>query len=135
MGRFRLVLLSVLLVAGIGTRVAAQYPTADTLTQFKIAAFRRAADSLMALDPAKAVAAAVRDGDRHLWGIQGYTLVVPGVHSDDYHKYKRRLGFRAMPNTSDGILGPDHAYYIAAAARYAREYNRILLCRLRLRSQ
>ena len=117
--------------------VQAQVPAAipDTADQIRIPAFARAADSLAALDPADGVARALAVGDRRLLGIQGYGLIAPGISSRDHLRYVHDLGIRAMEHTSDAIIGPDHKRYIEAAYRYAREYNRILLCRLGRRSE
>lgn len=107
------------------TRQALDVPAID---------YYRMADSLQGLDPADAVSAAAASGDHRLWGLEGYVLEIPGIRGSDYLPYQKRLGFRAVPHASHAFMGKDHRRYNSAAYRYAREYNRILLCRLQLRS-
>jgi hypothetical protein len=114
----------------LASTLKSQVPTVeDTTHEWRFPALVRAADSLAALDPGDAVTRALAAGDVRLLGIQGYGLIAPGVPTAYHLQYVREFGIRAMEHTSDLILGPDHKRYIEAAYRYAREYNRILLCR------
>ena len=93
------------------------------------------ADSLAALDPADALTRALATKDRRLLGVQGDVFVVPGIHIRDYQRYRDRLGVREIVVDLNGAPATDHARVYGAAYRFAREYNRLLLCRLRLRSE
>jgi hypothetical protein len=100
---------------------------ADSTPSLTASDYARAADSLDKADAANHALAAVGNGDRRLLGVQGYSLVIPGVPAQRMEEYTRRLGVRLLKGTSDSWQNEEHKAYNVAAGRYADRYNRALL--------
>ena len=96
-------------------------PTAETFTEQAI--------RLESADVAADVDAALARGDKRFIGVIGVGQVAPGVRND--HKNHADYGVRVIENTSDVIESDDHFRLQEAALRYAKEYNQLLLERLK----
>ncbi len=72
--------------------------------------------------------AAYKRGDKHLLGIMGYSISVPGAPNDEMPPGWSG-GVRPVAGTSDAIRGVWQQHFMGRATAYAEAYNRELLAK------
>ena len=76
-------------------------------------------------DPFVDARTALAHGDRRFWGLNGFTVVVPGVPVDPFCMFKDRV--RVLPDTSDAPRDGEQGRLHAIAMSYAKSYNIVIL--------
>jgi hypothetical protein len=120
--------MSIIMSAGVSlgpaqTPETADHPFANDLN--------RRSDSLRRLKPERELKAAIAHGDWRFLGVQGYVVVAPGVAFDDPLYPKEPSDIRVIEGTSDFMIGEAGNRFNTEAAKYAEQYNHMLLKRLR----
>lgn len=94
----------------------------------------RRADSLLHVDPQRALAIALAKGDHRLLAYGSIALVAPGLDSlpQRCQEAAYRLGMRQLDNTGDVVGTRGEIWLKYAAQRLAERYNPLLLERLRV---
>lgn len=86
--------------------------------------YQLAADSLTRAVPEHDAQTAHSQGDPRYLGIQGYSVVVPGLgERETTFFYDHPDSVRILPRTSDSFMSEAHKAYMSAAALYAQAYN------------
>ncbi|MET0067558.1 MAG: glutamyl-tRNA amidotransferase [Candidatus Thiodiazotropha sp.] len=91
---------------------------------------RQAVASLAWLHQADAerdVQEALQRQDTRLLALAGRALNLPGVDPARMDGAGERCGRRALPGSTDIVLGETHRRLLQAAAEYAARYNRLML--------
>ncbi len=81
-------------------------------------------------DPQKDVGRNISNHDLRFIGINGYGCYAPGVEQAD-QTLAQKQGIKCLDGTSDVIENEEHAKLIQTAIKYAREYNLLLLKKLK----
>ena len=112
-------------------------PDSHGFEEFDFATVRRHLDSLRNRTPEQDARRAIVEGDRRLWGLEGYSLILPSVGIDDYRRAKLQYGFRVFPHTGDFVAvengDSSWVWWQKATAIYAERYNRTVLALVPLR--
>ncbi|MDQ3441368.1 MAG: hypothetical protein M3478_13570 [Planctomycetota bacterium] len=87
-------------------------------------------------DPARALDAAWRRGEKRFLGVRGFSLSVPGAEAPtgelDELVFKKQ-GVRVIEGTTDFYMDEKHKRLIDGAVGYAERYNTLLLRKLGVR--
>jgi hypothetical protein len=81
-------------------------------------------------DPAAALAAAWKRGDREFLAVRGFSTEIVGVDGPEYEVVVYDQGVRVINGTTDTPSDARHSKLIQGARAYAGRYNRLLLQRL-----
>jgi len=82
---------------------------------------------LEAADPVSDATNALKQKDRRLRAVFGYTLLIPGTDPGKFMEYRKNYGLNPIEGTSDVIENKEHAKLNNLAIEYAKLYNGTIL--------
>src|SRR6266852_1810207 len=80
-------------------------------------------EKLVAQNPQREAAAAIKRGTPRFLGVAGYTVEIPGIPESISHCAAVRRHLEIIRGTSDVVSGQRHIELIAGARSYASRYN------------
>ena len=82
---------------------------------------------LKTADPQTDATQALKQNDKRLMAVYGYTLHIPGTKPENFTEYQNTYGLKPIEGTSDMIESEEHGKLNALAFKYAKQYNNIIL--------